>query len=272
MYFKENANKGKNNESVFSVAVSGIHLLHLFSFCTSLQLTSHWPLCLSADGLEENDGGRSRYLRQQRNAALWVAPRCSLIDYFNFLFDVFSEEAKPRSRWEPPNFAIEMLILSDGCTIKFQSFLPLRPAFVSSLSAPKIPEGEKVDFDVSFANLNILMADRCLIILIFHSKQQLSGHSSQAHGEGPDGTPDSDRGPFWEAKEGGRGAAQPHRSNRTPRTFSHSALKWLSAACNETFHNLWPTAGEAQVGASRADEDQGREGEGTAENRCCTSS
>lgn len=26
-----------------------------------------------------------------------------------------------------------------------------RPAFVSSLSAPKIPEGEKVDFDVSLA-------------------------------------------------------------------------------------------------------------------------
>lgn len=30
--------------------------------------------------------------------------------------DVFSEEAKPRSRWEPPNFAIKMVILSDGCT------------------------------------------------------------------------------------------------------------------------------------------------------------
>lgn len=116
-----------------------------------------------------------------------------------------------------------MLILSDGYTqmIKFQLFALLRPGFVSSLSVPKIPEGEKVDFDVSSANSNVLLADHWFMFLtMFHLKQQLSGHSPQAHGEGPDGTPNSDRGSFWEAEEGGRGAPQPHRSNRTRSYFS----------------------------------------------------
>lgn len=92
-----------------------------------------------------------------------------------------------------------MLILSDGDTqmIKFQLFILLRPGFVSSLSVPKIPEGEKVDFDVSSANSHVLLADHWFMFLTtFHLKQQLSGHSPQAHGEGPDGTPNSDRGSF----------------------------------------------------------------------------
>lgn len=50
---------------------------------------------------------------------------------------------------------------------------PLRPGFVSSLSVPKIPEGEKVDFDVSSSKSNLSRADLCLMFLTaFHFKQQ----------------------------------------------------------------------------------------------------
>lgn len=116
-----------------------------------------------------------------------------------------------------------------------------------------------------------------MILIVFH----LSGHPSKAHGKGPDGAADSHRGSFREAKEGGRGASQPHRPDcmitlllpaKTSPLSIYSVHQMLCFCVSLPLITPPPNPpGKTQVRESRADEDQGWEGERTPENSGGTS-
>lgn len=94
---------------------------------------------------------------------------------------------------------------------------------MTNIAAPKIPDGEKVDFDVS----RLQQVEKVENV----SENQLSpggfgwfcscgslptaGHPQEASGEGPVRAAVADRGSLHPEEEGGRGAHRPRQQNRT---------------------------------------------------------